>query len=249
MKPVVFLIVLLGVAFPLSAKVHIEWGTDIWEGFTQPDGNGFYQLLMSRIFTENEYDISIQFLPWQRVNRSLKYKDIDMTGAIQPTDDFYLSQQPVISSDIVAVYHADSRVADGPLESYVGAYRNGYDEDIFYRVVPSSGAGIPVDSPALAMELLQQGKIDYYVDLVSMVDAPLAQAGDPGLETRKIGQFHLYWAFAKNTKGRYLKNHFDTVFQSLRDSGELAKLYSRFGIALPAHVDDMSNTQTRQCCD
>lgn len=239
MKSAWMLLVLTLFSVTVSAKVHIVWGTDLWPGYTESDGSGFYQALIARIFKSGDYDVDIEYLPWQRVTRSIVMHEIDMTGAIHKTDEFYQSAQPVLSNDIVIVYLQGNPVDANKLHEAIGAYRNGYKDDIFNKIVPASAPGVPVASADVAARLLREGKIDYYADLVDMVKSTMKKSLNGQLVMKKVGQFHLYWAFVKSNKGLYLKEHFDKQFMLMKESGELAQLYQRHKITPPATLSSV----------
>lgn len=236
MKLLLLSFVLLTVALPLNARVQVVWGTDVWEGYTEPDGTGFYQELIALIFPDEDFDVDIQYLAWKRVSRELKRQNIDMTGALHKSSDYHLSELPVLSERILVLSREGIEPDIGStasLENVVGAYRTGYEDDIFYEIVPSTVPGVPVDSPSMAIKLLENGKIDYYVELASMLSSHAHEVEAGNFNARQVGMFHLYWAFAKSQKGRYIKRHFDGAFRLLREKGKLTQLYTKYRLVHP----------------
>ncbi|GGW84682.1 substrate-binding periplasmic protein [Alteromonas halophila] len=230
-------LLLITLTLPLNARVQVIWGTDVWEGYTEPDGTGFYQELIALIFPSQEFDVEIEYLAWKRVSWNLRHQHIDMTGALHETDDYYLSATPVLSERILALTRNNTPLdmrSSALLKNLVGAYRSGYEDDIFHEIVPEKVTGVPVDSPELAISLLTNNKIDYYVELESMLASKEDTVSSAGLSERHVGTFHLYWAFTKTPKGKYIKTHFDRALETLRQNGKLASLYKKYDLMMPA---------------
>ena len=239
MKLLLLGLALLTVALPANAKVQIVWGTDVWPGFAEPDGTGFYQELIALVFPEDKFNVDIQYLAWKRVSWNLKRRNIDMTGGLHKSSDFLLSEMPVLSERILLLLREDSELGlhqEPSLQNAVGAYRSGYEDDIFHEIVPKGVPGVPVDSPLMAINLMENGKIDYYVELESLLQSDAADLNSRKITTQQIGTFHLYWAFVNSQKGKYIKHHFDRMFRTLKETGQLSQLYKKYGLAIPGSV-------------
>lgn len=89
--------------------------------------------------------------------------------------------------------------------------------------------------------MLKKGKVDYYVDIHSIVSPLLSSESkssqtkdaDSSFTTSKIGNYKLYWSFVMNERGKQLKRHFDSQLKTLKDSGKLSRLYAKYALHIP----------------
>ncbi|WP_334029923.1 substrate-binding periplasmic protein [Alteromonas sp. P256] len=224
-----------GSASELSLQ-EVKWGTDVWPNFTDSDGSGFYHELIAKIFAKPQFSLSVEYFPWKRTLKNLATGEIDFTGALPKTRSFYQSELPVLSEDINAISLQINQVDFRDLASQIGAYRAGYESDIFYAALPKEAKGVSVASAEQALILLQQGKIDYFVDLHSII-APmlLKENADEKLPVKveTIGRYKLYWSFVFNERGKQLKSHFDEHIDRLRANGHLLALYKKYNLDMP----------------
>jgi ABC-type amino acid transport substrate-binding protein len=216
-----------------AAQESVVWGTDEWEGFTNKNGTGFYHELMSQLFPSPQYQIQISYLPWKRSLMYLERKSIDMTGAMPASNKFYMSSSPILSETIYAVYLADNTSICCNFEDKLGSHRSGYDVDLFYRALPRKTKAVTVKDAQDGIKFVLNGKVDYFVDVGSVVASIIAQYPEGTLKQKEIGSFPLYWAFTKNQKGKYLKTQFDGRLEEMRQTGELLKLYDSHKLIMP----------------
>jgi ABC-type amino acid transport substrate-binding protein len=214
----------------------VKWGTDVWPNYTDRDGTGFYHELLSAIYAEPQYSLIVEYFPWQRTLKNLATGKIDLTGSLPKSASFHQSKWPVINEDINVVSLNDDAINSSYLTSNVGAYRAGYEDDVFYAALPKSAKGVPVESAEQALALLKKGKVDYFVDLRSII-IPLTdkEQTDQGslVKVRKIGRYKLYWSFVFNEHGQRLKRHFDDQIEILRNNGVLQSMYEKYNLELP----------------
>ena len=214
----------------------VKWGTDVWPNYTNRDGTGFYHELLSAIYSEPQYSLRVDYFPWQRTLKNLATGEIDLTGSLPKSASFYQSKWPVINEDINVVLLNDDALNSDYLSSNVGAYRAGYEDDVFYAALPKSAKGVPVESAEQALALLKKGKVDYFVDLRSII-TPLMdkEQTDQGslVKVRTIGRYKLYWSFVYNEQGQRLKRHFDDQIEILRNNGVLQSMYEKYNLELP----------------
>lgn len=240
----IILIVLLALSnsiFAQPSPQSIKWGTDVWANFTERDGSGFYHELLSEIFKEPQYIMSVEYFPWKRTLKNLATGNIDMTGALPQNTAFYQSEWPLLTEDVYLVSRKGEYLTKDALANKVGAYRAGYESDIFYVALPRNAKGIPVNDPEQAVSLLKKGKIDYYVDIHSIVSPLLlsesmsseTKDADSSFTTSKVGNYKLYWSFVMNERGKQLKRHFDSQLKTLKDSGKLSRLYAKYALHMP----------------
>lgn len=209
------------------------WGTDVWEGFTNKNGTGFYHELMTQLFSDSQYQLTVSYFPWKRSLMYLEKDAIDMTGAMPATNKFYMSSAPVLSETIYAVYLTKNKSICCDFNSKLGSYRSGYEKDLFKHAMPNAVKAVDVKDAHEGIKLVLSGKVDYFVDVGSILSSTIARDSQAGLSKKAVGSFPLYWAFAKTSKGKLLKTHFDGRIKQLKKSGELLKLYSSYQLIMP----------------
>lgn len=227
------LLCLVGVPAANAAQ-QVLWGTDHWQGFTSYDGTGFYHELMGKVFSQPDYKLDVDYYPWKRSLKHLCDGDIDMTGAMPVNTSFYQSKKPLLEEDILIIAKTEDDIDVSNLKGKLGAYRAGYDDAIFYAVLPDTAKGVEVSDIEHGRALLAQGKVDFYVDIESLVYPTFENELKRGeLTLSDIGELKLFWSFAHNQDGQRLKQHFDQVIQQMTMQGSLAALYEKYGLKMP----------------
>ena len=236
MKRCVYFALLLLAMLSMNSLAHttIKWGTDHWTGYTDYDGSGFYNELMRSIYPEPDFILDVQYYPWKRSLKYISQASIDMTGAVHITSTLYHSRRPIIIDRVVMVSRKQDALNIQLLNKKLGAYRSGYEDMVFYPYLSSAIMGVEVQDSHKGIALLSKEKVDFYVGADSMVQQALEARDDKAeFEISEIGQFELYWSFAKNPKGLALKNRFDQQLDVLREQGVLAQLYYKYDLTMP----------------
>ncbi|NVK26272.1 MAG: transporter substrate-binding domain-containing protein [Gammaproteobacteria bacterium] len=216
----------------MALNKPIIWGTDVWDGFTNTDGTGFYHALIPKIFPSPDYSIEINYLPWKRSLLYLESGKVHMSGALPATNTFYLSEAPVLTETLFAVYVDKSEQECCDFTNKIGSYRNGYENEIFNRAFPDNDNAVSVSSGSEGIKLLLRGKVDYFVDIGSVLERLILDF-PADLKLQAVGSYPLYWAFNKTLHGQDLKRHFDKKIKELRQSGQLEDLYLSYGLTPP----------------
>ena len=216
-----------------AASQPVVWGTDSWDNFTNVDGTGFYHELINRIYDKAHYDVSVEYLSFARSLRALHEGSIDLTGALPKTNDYYQSALPVLSENIYMVVDGENYPFCCDTTNKIGAYRSGYKDEVFHAALPYEAEGVEIASAEDGLKLLNAGKVDYVVDVQSILLPLLANPNYGNMSMHSVGFYDLYWSFARTDKGRKLKTQFDIRLKQLRDSGELSKLYKKYQLTMP----------------
>jgi len=234
MKHIGFLLLFFCSWVSAADSITVKWGTDHWQGFTDYDGTGFYNELINEIYPSPTYAVEVNYFPWKRSLRHLSQADIHMTGAMPKNNEFYQSDKPLLKANIVMVSKTQKGFDERDLKNKIGAYRSGYDDAIFYAVMPSYVSGIAVQNVSQGLSLLKQGKVDFYVDTQNMTYQLFGESIQrKELFSKEVGHLQLYWSFAKTEKGKRLKRQFDKRMKSLEQNGTLSELYAKYSLEIP----------------
>lgn len=230
----IYLILFLVPCFLFASFKNVHWGTDEWLEVTNSDGTGLYHELIGEIFTSEGYKLEVSYFPWQRVLQNLNDKKIDMTGGLPERDQYYQSNQPVLSQRIVLVIakdKVDSFDID-KIQNYRGSWRKGYKQDIVHHVLTPPVIGTYVNQAKHALSFIEADKVDYYVDIEDVINREL-KPDDDKFKVLQIGYFNLYWSFTQSEKGLELKHHFDQKWSQLMKNGFISTLYKRYDASMP----------------
>ncbi|AWL11546.1 hypothetical protein HMF8227_01059 [Saliniradius amylolyticus] len=230
----VWLVLASGESALAASKTTIIWGTDRWPNFTETNGRGLYHDLIQAVFPGTGYELNIRYMNWPRVIQGLDEGYIHMTGAVQKRDKYHYSSQAILSERILILAPA-TRVNNSFINNIsrmTGAWRRGYRKAIVEQSALKGLQGVALDNPEMALKLLDKRRIDYYMDISSIIEK-LDSDKLQDLRTKTVGHYNLHWAFSKNESGKALKQHFDRALERLKKSGELERIYSKYDIALP----------------
>ena len=214
-----------------------------WTGQTNADGSGLYFELLQKIYTPLGITVNTSIVPFDRAIMMLREKTTDASVGFYSAEDakiagwyFYITpQHPIDFENVVAIFKKGSvtkwqypqSLANRKVAWIQGyTYEKNIQADMVYK---------PVSGHKQAWELLGMGRIDFYLE--SEVDATASalengvDLGEYQFETLWIN--NLYVPFSKTAKGQQLVEIFDHRMAEMRNTGELPKLYKKWGRDVP----------------
>lgn len=239
MKRVWILIMLvygMSVSFGFAEDIQkIRWATPEWERYTDKDGSGFYNEMMSRIFESRQITLLRIYVPWKRALKMVRDTDADMTGVMNPNKADLQSTYPTFQS-IESVWFKKSIIKEWrgleSLKGLEGVWYRGYLESVSEELKPFlQGRGVTTRIQALKV-VVNERKADYYFDnkdqmmrTIQSIDIPL-NLDEYQVEIIYIGE--TFWQFQKSERGEKIREIFDQGFKELYCSGELLQLYEKW---------------------
>jgi|GEM_PF-2794462 len=73
------ILVVLRIFSPLSYAQEIRVATDIWEGYSNRDGTGYYFDILREIYPSPEYVLKVSYVPFRRGLRMVETAREDVT--------------------------------------------------------------------------------------------------------------------------------------------------------------------------
>ncbi|WGW05689.1 substrate-binding periplasmic protein [Tropicibacter oceani] len=225
----------------INTVIH---ATPEWTGFTNPDGSGIYNELLSEIFAAQGITVQRQTVPINRAVALVERGDADFTGGFR-RDDRNFADVPIYETRFAAMYRTGSGLhitSPDQLENLRVAAPP--------QVSTTLGKALTeVDSRAQAAKLLIAGRIDVYVDLQlplerfrasGVANLDVANASDTRFDIRPedwtitpISGTRLYLLFSDTPRGHALRDIYQKGTRALAKSGRLAALYQHYGLEVP----------------
>lgn len=209
-----------------------------WEGLTNRDGTGLYHEILNKLFALYDIKVKRQFVPSERAYDLVRDGKADfMTCHDYVEPPLMLAEHPMFEGTYF-VFFRKSNIGtwrdEDSLRGRTVAWRIGYyDQHNFpVRVVPKE---VKTGVAALGMVVLD--RVDFYVDDISFIQDSVRNAEidfDPELfDTRPVGRRTYHPVFLDSERGRRVMELYDRGMETLYRSGELSRIYAKWGYKFP----------------
>lgn len=212
---------------------EIKIATDVWEGYTAKNEEGFYFDLLKEIYPEPEYTLKIQFVPFKRSIKLLISGNADILLGAYPEDipRKYQSTHPVEADSISAVVpqaiYSNWKGSESLAKKNVTS-RTGYN---LQKYVPKTTNYTEITSLKSMLLMLKRGRTDAVLDYEKDIQL-LWEETQLGNDYRLITDFaHELVFFGFSDKRDDLKQRFDAEFKKLYQSGKLKALFLKHNLA------------------
>jgi ABC-type amino acid transport substrate-binding protein len=222
-----FLSILVGFALTFKAAAEdIVVATDEWEGYTSKDGQGYYIDLLKAIFPAPEYSLKFEFVPFKRSLLMLKSGKADILLGAYPDDvpAAYLTKYPTNADSISAALNKELAEKWKGLESLTNktvVAKNAYAFDRYFKTPIKYAEKNNLNS---MLQMLKKGRVDAVLDFkkdIHLVWESLELEQNFVIIDDVILE-NVYSAFT--LKKPKLKEHYETAFLNLYESGEVQKM-------------------------
>lgn len=235
MKKVLFLLMSALAAVTIASQnlSTISVASDEWADCTQKDGTGLYFDVIRLVYAGQGAKLDIKITPFARSIDMVESGKVDLNvGDYQGdvTNGIY-PKFPIDYDDLTVMmplaqkgqFKGEASLKDRKV-AWIVDY--GYDK---YLGVPVKLTEI--SDRASGIKMLQSGRIDYYIETKSTIVPALEEMGisDKDFTLVTLKWIKLYVCFAKSDKGSKLQAIWDKRIPELIKSGELAKLFSKWG--------------------
>ena len=214
-----------------SAKTKITLVSQVWENFTNKDGTGGYWEMVDKALGP-KYVTEKKLLPWKRAVKLMESKKVDGIVGIYDEHKYIKPPKFHIDVDIVDTIFKASRfpkykeLAD--MKGSKVAWRRGYEME-FKSKFTFPMTGVPFNAMEAALKKLQKDRIDFIVDYRTDIEPAAKKLGiDLTKDYRIAVAFQGDKVFAGFHDPKITKD-FELGFKKLIDSGELYKIYKRWG--------------------
>lgn len=213
-------------------KINVIWVTDTWQNYTNRDGTGLYHELFETIFQHSPYNIQVKYLPWKRALREIETKQANISGALPNNEKYLFADVPILTEPIsILLQKTETDLTLQKISNLVGVWPQRYEEEILLPSILPYINGVSADFRENAIHLLKVKKVDYYLDIRTMLETQLASW--PEAEQKKyyiqdLATSKLFLVFSDDPKGKALKRYYDTKTQALLDQNILQKIYQKY---------------------
>ncbi|PVZ11482.1 extracellular solute-binding protein, family 3 [Pseudomonas sp. URIL14HWK12:I9] len=215
---------LLGRAEPATVRVVSKE----WADYTNADGTGLAWDLLRAIFEPAGYrvqprtDLYVRSLGLVREGHA----DIWVGSYQKEREGLY----PRWNYDIDHIYALRASGKPAPDRGRLGDYRlawvYGYE---LQRYLPGVRSFQEVQRRTGILQMLDKGRIDYYVDALSEIDVILQAAANPqDYRLSHLAELPLYLGFANTADGQRLREVFDRRMDELVPAGALRPIFGRW---------------------
>tara|TARA_R110000751_G_scaffold192931_7_gene298496 strand:+ start:77 stop:829 length:753 start_codon:yes stop_codon:yes gene_type:complete len=218
-------------------KLHIIdviWVTDNWQNYTNKDGTGLYHEMFEAIFQHSPYNIHLKYLPWKRALREIETKKANISGALPNNGKYLFANLPILTQPIsILIPKTKSDLTLQQISNLVGVWPEVYTEEIIQPSISPYINGVSAHYREDAVNLLKNKKVDYYIDIRSMLEVQLASL--PTIEQQQyqiqnLASLKLFLVFSDDSKGRALKRFYDIRTQTLLDKHILQNIYQKYHV-------------------
>jgi hypothetical protein len=197
----------------------VRWATPEWKNYTNLDGSGFYNELISRIFEKKQIKLHQIYVPWKRALMMVERGDADMTGAANDPNTKYTkskyslyksSQSVLFKKTTIPKWHGIKS-----LQGLRGIRYRGYNVWI-----PSYLEGREIRTRLQAAKsVIMERDADYYFDNHHQMTATLKQVDIPIIhdeyQLEVIYTSEMKWLFHPSKEE---KKSVQYLFKALRNS-------------------------------
>ena len=210
----------------------IRVSSEYWVDATHRDGSGLYWDIVRAVYEPAGIQVERRTVPYARSIREVmvtgkadawvaSYID-EVEGAIYPQWHF--------DADYVAAVYDPDRVSEVDGESSLRgrrvAWMRGYAYDEYLSVPVEA---IRVDDRDGGLRMVEEGRIDFFIDAQVEVDGALEATGlADTLESATVLQLPLYLGFDDTARGRALRATWDRRFPLLLEDGTISALYQKW---------------------
>lgn len=220
-----------------SVPTEIHLVSDAWHGLTRKDGTGLYFDLIRAVYQRQQIKLRINIYPYARAVQAVRDKRADAwVASFMNEKDFALYPR----------WHFDRNVQQVLYRKRPG-YKFGGTADLrdqrvawlrdfgLDRYIPVPMKVVEVDAIQNAMQMLEAGRIDYFIGAQSdLADDIKARKVDmSGFELAFAMHLGLFLAFADTPRGEQLKLIWDREMETLHKTEAFKDIYKRAGFDYP----------------
>ncbi len=227
---------LLGMLGALHAQAQqpvaqqIRLASEVWEGHTEADGKGLGWDIMRQVFEPAGIEVVIQSVPYTRSIGLVQRGEADAwVGSYRDeVDEGVHYPQWHYDADRISALSLTTQPV--PSLATLGQYRlvwmRGYE---YQRYLPNLKNYWEVLRRNSALEMLNYGRADFYIDARTEVEDLLDEADDKSrYRITDLTNLPVYLGFTDSPRGRELAQLYDRRMEALVKQGSLRPLFERW---------------------
>ena len=220
----VLLVLLLFTSVGQAKEIHVV--TDIWQGYTNKDGTGYYLDILREIYPPPAYTLNVSYVPFKRSLVMIEEGKADICLGVYQGD---------IPDDLLAKHFVENDKVDAVVSKQIAKSWKGLKSLKNRRVVAKIGYGFdvnftfPIDysekiNLLSMMKMLKANRVDAVLDYEIDIKKHWQESGLDEQFTiiNAVIANQAFFGFAK--KEQELKAHFEKMFLALVQSGKILEL-------------------------
>lgn len=220
---------------------EIIWVSPVWESYTDTDGSGLYNDIVSQVFAAHDVTVKRVYRSWKKSMQMVENGEADMTGGTELSARFHASAFPVINDDVHVLLKKASfdkwhgiQSLDGKTGVWLLGYLDDSQEELRKHI---QGFGVTSRNVATDMLLNHKRDVDYYLDNLSQMTISLSRQNQPfdaeAFAFKQIFRTNLHMVFQPTPRGRDIRDMFDEGMNKLVCGNTLPSLYEKYEIEMP----------------
>lgn len=209
-----------------------------WEGFTNRDGTGLYHEILNKLFALYGIRVHREYVPSERAYHLVRTGQADfMTCHDKPLHSLVLAKHPMYAGRYYAFFNRENIGEWNFPESMRGrtiAWRIGYYDESNIPV-PMKVREVKSGISGLGMVIL--GRVDFYLDDLNFIQTSIKHNTLPmsmdDFRIETVGTRSYHPVFNTSERGSRIMELYDKGMERLYKSGELRKIFERWGFAMP----------------
>ncbi|MGE0086693.1 MAG: substrate-binding periplasmic protein [Desulfococcaceae bacterium] len=216
-----------------TTEIHIA--TPSWAGQTNEDGSGMFFDIVRTVYEPAGIKMKFEIVPWKRAESMISAKEADAYLSARKRKDRLVPRYPLWVEHTAVVFRKDRIKEWKGMESLNNKnllWMRGYDFHTDSHLNGIQFKWQETDSLEQAWKLVEMGRYDAYIEVLE----DLKQYAKTGNADMNLLQIEVLWgensymAFAKREKSEKLMQIYDKRIKEIFDSGELEKLFEKWGI-------------------
>lgn len=209
-----------------------------WTTFTQRDGTGLYHEVLREVFAL--YDISVR----HEYAKSIRSENLVISGQADmmtcsdlPNPALVLARYPLYKNDFFVFFRKD-RI--GPWKG-VETLR---DKEVLHQPTFYTQENFPVpvrlrvvSTGAQAVDIIDLGRSDFYVDDMTLIKESLANAPNKlnmdEFDIKRVGRRAYFPQFNTSERGKAVMKMYEEGIITLHKAGKLKPIYEKWGHQYP----------------
>jgi polar amino acid transport system substrate-binding protein len=210
---------------PVAQRIHLV--SEVWEEYTDADGQGLGWDIMRQVFEPAGIELTIQSVPYTRSIGLVQRGEADawLGSYRDEVDEGVHYPQWHYDTDLISALSLASQPATdvAALGQFRLVWMRGYE---YQRYLPDLKNYWEVLRRTSALEMINYGRADFYLDARTEVEDLLGEAADKSrYRITDLTRLPVYLGFTDSVRGRELAKLYDRRMEELVKQGSLRPIF------------------------
>ena len=242
MKKILLPLVLIFMALPAGAEniTEVTMMTTLWETFSYEDGTGLYNEIIDAVYGLYDIPVIHKYVPGKRGILEVKKGIADVYACHYSAEDsLLLAKHPMYEGTFHVFFKKDTvetwerqNTLTGKKVVCVRGYYDEHDLDVPIQLNQ-------VSSGVSALSMVLKNRADFYLDDINLINESIKncplQFDMNDYLIKEVGFRSYHPVFKDSERGKILMELYDKGMEQLYRSGELKKIFEKWGYLLPSY--------------